>query len=560
MAVHYRAIEGAACGLHWNRRVEMTASIRNADLIARRLAAAGCRHAFGIPGGEVLTLCDALAAAGLRVVLVKHENAGGFMGEGVHHVNGAPAVLFATLGPGVANAINVVANAWQDRVPMIFLTGRVDAAEAESYTHQVFDHAALLRPVTKASLTAVEGAVGIVIDKAVAIATGGQPGPVHVDVPIGLAQAIADEAPFAPSPRAGPSAPADGEALAQAQDWFRHASRPLVIAGVDALNDGSADAVAAFVKKHQVPLITTYKAKGILDENDPLCLGGAGLSPKADTVLLPLMAQSDLIVLAGYDPIEMRAGWRNPVPDSVRLVEFSSVPNTHYMHCAQISFTCQVGAGLAALERRGGPTRCWPDGAPAQARAALADQFAGPDRWGPHQVFATARASLPANTIASADSGAHRILLSQIWRCPTPRSLIQSSGLCTMGCAVPLAFGAKLAAPDRPAVAFVGDAGLEMVLGELATARDLKLPVIVIVLADRSLALIALKQRRSGFGTLAVDFGATDFPAVADALGGTGVSVDSAESLQDAIAAGLTRDSFTVIACQIDGTDYDDAF
>ncbi|MGF1625512.1 MAG: thiamine pyrophosphate-binding protein [Alphaproteobacteria bacterium] len=533
---------------------------RNADLIARRLAAAGCRHAFGIPGGEVLALCDALAFAGLRVVLVKHENAGGFMGEGVHHVTGAPAVLFATLGPGVANAVNVIANAWQDRVPMIFLTGCVDAADAATYTHQVFDHAALLRPITKATLTAVPGAVGTVIDKAVAIATDGQPGPVHVDVPIGVAQAASAEPPPRSRPRPSPAAPAEGEALERARAWFRDAERPLLVAGVDALNDGSASAVALFSTEHAIPLITTYKAKGILDEGHALCLGGAGLSPVADGLLLPLLAQSDLVIFAGYDPIEMRAGWREPVPGDVRTVEFASVANTHYMHRADIGFVCNVGAGLAALAKTGGPAGAWPHGEPARVRAALAARFAGPGRWGPHQVFATARACLPDTAIATADSGAHRILLSQMWRCPAPRSLLQSSGLCTMGCAVPLAIGAGIAAPDQPVVAFVGDAGLEMVLGELATARDLALPVIVIVLVDRSLALIAMKQRRSGYADLAVGFGATDFAAVGTALGGYGVSVDNADSLESAIAGALQRRTFTLIACQIDGADYDDAF
>lgn len=533
---------------------------RNADLIATRLARAGCRFAFGIPGGEVLALCDALSRAGLRVVLVKHENAGGFLAEGVHHVTGAPAVLFATLGPGVANAVNVVANAWQDRVPLIFLTGCVDPADEQTYTHQVFDHGALLRPITKASLTAVPGAVGTVIDKAVAIATDPQPGPVHVDVPIGVAQAAADEAPAPLRPRPGPTAPAEGEALAEARRWFREAHRPLMVAGVDALNDGSAAAVAEFAVTHRIPLITTYKAKGILDEDHPLSLGGAGLSPRADRVLLPLLARSDLVIFAGYDPIEMRVGWRGPLPAGLRSIEFASVPNTHFMHRAGLAFTCTVGAGLAALATEGGPAGSWAEEAPARARAELAEAFAGPARWGPHEVFAVARAVLPRDTIATADSGAHRILLSQVWRCPEPRSLLQSSGLCTMGCAVPLAMGAKLAAPERPVVAFVGDAGLEMVLGELATARDLELPVIIVVLADGSLALIALKQRSAGYPGLAVDFGGTDFAAVARAMGGHGAEVRDADTLAGELRAALGRRCFSLIACRIDGDDYDGAF
>ena len=538
----------------------MSLPARNADIIAQRLALAGCRFAFGIPGGEVLTLCDAFDAAGLRVILVKHENAGGFMAEGTHHVTGVPGVLFATIGPGVANAVNVVANAWQDRVPMIFLTGCVDVEDSLSYTHQVFDHGAVLGPITKASVTANPGTVAEAIDRAIMIATSDRPGPVHVDVPINVARAKPADKDILVSEKAAPSRPAQSKELEQAQGWFRRAERPIMIAGVDVLNDGSAAAVAAFVQRHGIPLITTYKAKGVLDEAHPLALGGAGLSPKADKVLLPLVAQSDLIILAGYDPIEMRIGWRDPFRAGVPVVEFASTLGGHGMHRASASFQCLVGAGLSALEASGGPRECWSGGEASRTRAVLVEQFNGPGRWGPHEVFATARSSLPDDTIATADSGAHRILLSQTWRCHEPRTLLQSSGFCTMGCALPLAIGAKLAAPERPVVAFVGDAGLEMVLGELATARDLAMPVIVIVLVDRSLALIALKQQREKYAELAVSFGATDFAAVGTAMGGHGVSVSDSAGLSREIELGLGRTSFTLIACEIDGDDYDDAF
>ena len=160
-----------------------------ADVIARRLHDAGCRHAFGIPGGEVLRLVKGLTDNGISFGLAKHENAAGFMAEGTFHANGAPGILVATLGPGVANAINVVANAYQDRVPLIFLTGCVDAGDALTFTHQIFDHRALLSSVTKATFTAVDGAVDVVIDKAISIATDGPPGPVLVDVPINVATA-----------------------------------------------------------------------------------------------------------------------------------------------------------------------------------------------------------------------------------------------------------------------------------------------------------------------------------------------------------------------------------
>ncbi len=201
-----------------------------AEIIAERLFAAGCRHSFGMPGGEIMAVMGALDAAGVRFQLTKHENAAGFMGEGAWHATGAPAVLVATVGPGIANCVNVIANAHQDRVPMIVLSGRIDAAEAETYTHQVFDHQAMLRPITKASLPASRGAVDVVIAKAIAIATSGQPGPVHVDVPISVAEGEEPAMPRASIPVLPAVAPM-GAALKEARTLLSAAKRPLVIAG-----------------------------------------------------------------------------------------------------------------------------------------------------------------------------------------------------------------------------------------------------------------------------------------------------------------------------------------
>ena len=531
-----------------------------AQVIARRLAAAGCRHAFGIPGGEVLTLIDALDKAGIAFVLAKHETAAGFMAEGTYQMTGAPGILVATLGPGVANAVNVIANAMQDRVPLIVLTGRVDPAEAATYTHQVFDHGALLGPITKASLTAVDGAVDTIIDKAVAIAGDGQPGPVHVDLPIAVAGAPQPGARAIQRLRPAPAAPAPGAALDGARALLAASTRPLLIAGVDAVTQNAAPTVAAFARDFAMPVITTYKAKGVLPEDDRLSLGGAGLSPKADACLMPLIEAADCIVLAGYDPIEMRVGWRRPWPDDAPVIEFTAAPPTHGMHQARFGFVGDIGAGIAVLRDGAAPRPVWADGAPERVRAALAEAFPASEDWGPAAVVDATRRALPDDAVVAVDTGAHRILLSQIWRCPAPRTLLQSSGLCTMGCALPLAIGAKLAAPGRPVAAVVGDAGLEMVLGELATARDRRLGLPVVVFVDASLALIELKQRRSQLANLGVDFGATDFPAVAEAMGGVGVMAGDRKTLAGETAAALARETFTLIACPIGRHAYDDRF
>jgi acetolactate synthase-1/2/3 large subunit len=526
-----------------------------ADIIARRLHAAGCRTAFGIPGGEVLTLIDALERSGIRFVLTKHENSAGFMAEGTWHGTGAPGILVATVGPGIANAVNVVANAVQDRVPLIVISGRIDPAEAMRYTHQVFDQSALLGQVCKASLTAPDGAIGAMIDKAVSIAISGRPGPVHIDLPIRVAAAEQPEPPVVLRGPALLAAPAPGPALDRARAMFAAAKRPVMMAGLDVLGEpGGAEAVRGFVERHRIPLVTSYKAKGVLPEDHPLALGSHGLSPKSEKLVLPLFAAADLVIAAGYDPIEMRIGWQDPW-DPAKAIEFAHAPNDHDMHYAALSWVSSVAGGLAAIDTE--PKDGWPDDTPARIRGQLAEAFAPKGAWGPDRAIAEIMAAVPDEVTITVDTGAHRILLSQMWRARHPREVLQSTGLCTMGCALPLAMGFKHARPDAPVVAFTGDAGLEMVLGELATLRDLGLAVVVVVFVDDSLALIELKQRAMGMQNAGVDFRATDFATLARIYGGNGVAVTGPGEAGPAVAEALAADRFTIVAVKIPRRAYD---
>ncbi|MEO9684621.1 MAG: thiamine pyrophosphate-binding protein [Tateyamaria sp.] len=537
---------------------------RAADVLAARLYDAGCRFAFGMPGGEVLTLVDALERAGIRFVLCKHENAAAFMAEGAWHRTGAPGILVATVGPGALNGVNAVANAHQDRVPLIVLAGCVDADEAQTYTHQVLDQTAVFRPITKATFTLNTGAAHVIADKAVSIATEGRPGPVHIDVPITVA--VTPVTPDIPAKRAPatPVVPAPAQ-LDEMRAHLARAERPVLIVGVDALTQGfdprrtdMAEDLRAFAERFNVPVITTYKAKGLLPEDHALALGGAGLSPKADGILLPLVQRADLIIGLGYDPIEMRTGWRDFFfPGIQTMIDITAEPNHHYMHQASMNVIGDCAATLAAMADGVAPRDTWTAGEIQTAKAALGAAFPSDDAWGPAAVIDTCRTSLPRDTLATADSGAHRILLSQMWHCYEPRGLMQSSALCTMGCAVPLAMGAQVIEPDRPVVSFSGDAGFLMVAGELTTAAELGLKTIFVVFVDASLSLIELKQRQRQLTNAGVDFAKHDFAAMGRAFGGAGHTVTSRAELETALKAAQTSETFTVIAAVIERGAYD---
>jgi acetolactate synthase-1/2/3 large subunit len=304
-----------------------------------------------------------------------------------------------------------------------------------------------------------------------------------------------------------------------------------------------------------VPVITTYKGKGVVDEGQSFALGAAGLSPKADEVLLPLVREADLVLARRLRPHRDETG----LAQSVRCGNHGR--RAH--RCSRRSWhapgrpdPCGPTAGALSTIGAAKPAPRWPASEPAEARSRLEALFAPPASWGPHAVFDALRRVLPDDATVTVDSGAHRILLSQRWTARSPLALLQSAGWCTMGAALPLAIGTRLAEPQRPVVAVVGDGGIEMILGELGTLRDQGLPVVVLVLQDASLALIELKQRQAGLARNGVGLGRTDLVAVARAFGGDGARVQDVPALEAALRTALRRDSFSLIACPVDASSY----
>lgn len=560
--------------------VDPSSDDRVADIAARTLHNHGVRLAFGMPGGEVVTFVDALEKAGIRFVLARHETAAAFMAAGSSVTHAAPGLLVTTVGPGLTNALNGIADAAQEHVPLIVVSGVVDHALRHRYTHQVYDQADLVRPMVKASLEVEDVGVGATMARAIRLAMRAPAGPVHVDLAPGTAakpagssdNAVLPALPVEVRPLRLDSMPGG---LAQ---MMSDASRPVIIAGMGAIQGQGPSQVVALAETLQAPVITTYKAKGVIRETDhPLSLGAAGLSPRADALLLPFVGAADLVILAGYDPIEMRPGWLDPFGKSATVVDLCDYPADHAMHTAthrvigpleDTLHACinGIAAHRATVERpKNGaalPVETSPAGRLGDGLKALKSEleqaFAPPTQWGPHAVIDDLQAALDNTTTITVDSGAHRILLSQMLRVWQPRQLQQSAGFCTMGTALPSAIGIKMADPDRHVIAVLGDGGLEMGLGELATLRDTQTAVTIVVFQDESLALIELKQDQAGLACNGVRLGATPFEDIATAYGGVGIRVASCDALADALKAARSCATFTLIACTLEAQDYVD--
>ena len=534
---------------------------RVADVVARTLRNHGVTEAFGMPGGEVVTLIDGLVTAGIHFHLARHETAAAIMAAGASVISGRPQLLVTTVGPGLANAVNGIADAAQEHVPLIVISGIVDRPTRARYTHQVIDHAQMLRPLVKASFEIEPESAASTIARALAIACTHPMGPVHLDLsPASAAMASGKQKAIAPPTVLHPRISASDPAIDALQDRIHRAERPIIIAGFEAARSGVETELSALAEKIGAPVITTYKAKGLISEDHPLALGGAGLSPRADAMLLPLINDADLVLAIGYDPIEMRLGWLDFVNDTEKLVEITSTPADHAMHHPATRIIADIRSYLGALNETLSTRNTWANAEPQRLRAELASAFATPDAWGPHAIVDVLQAQAGADAIVTVDSGAHRILLSQKWIAKRPLTLLQSAGFCTMAAALPLAIGVATVAPGKRVFAVMGDGGLEMGIGELATLRDLGLPITIVLFQDESLALIALKQASAQLASEGVKLGKTDFAAVAQGFGGNGINVETRHELRDALAATTARDGFSLICCRFDARAYDGAF
>lgn len=533
--------------------------VRVADIVAQTLARHGAHLAFGMPGGEVLTLVDAMNSAAVKFVLARHETAAAMMAAGASVSSGTIGVLVTTLGPGLANAVNGIADASQEHVPLIVIAGVVDHAIRSRYTHQIIDQKAMLTGLVKGSFEVeVEGAGGTVA-RAIALAMAEPKGPVLIELAPGTAAqpAHVDDRPCSPPRILKARLSSDDPAVTPIAEALRSAARPLILAGFEAAQGGAGPAIVRVAEALGCPVITTYKGKGVIPESHALALGGAGLSPLAEKYLLPLVKQADVVLLAGFDPIELRPGWIEPFGPNAEVIEVTAQAPDHGMYSVTLRIAAEVRPAMETLAdalAAGSPRP--PRAELAVAKSALATAFAIPPEWGPHKAIATLQDTMPADATVTVDSGAHRILLSQMMRFERPLALLQSAGFCTMGAAIPLALGVKSCDRGRPVIAVLGDGGLEMGIGELATARDEELAIVIVVFQDESLALIELKQRQANLADAGVKLGRTRYEDVAEAFGGVGTRVASADAFRGELHKALKRDTFTVIVCEIEASQY----
>ena len=530
-----------------------------ADAVARTLKAYGARFAFGIPGNDVLETIRACEEAGIEFILAKSEPAAAFMADAVYQLTGVPAILISALGPGLANAISGIAGALMERSAVVVLSGEMATAQQGVYTHQVFDHVAAALPVTKWAAPLNPARAVQQVAKALDIALTHPAGPVLLNMPADHTRSEGGAADIE-EPPARLARCLSAAAAAEAGALIAAARRPVALVGLGGLIGATPVALRDFIRSWEMPVLTSYKAKGVIDEYDPLCLGALGLSPVIDAANLALIGEADLLVLIGFDPIELRDAWLDAWPASRSCISIDWSAASHRVFPVgqeAIGTVPEILRQLRCGDRR--PASDWPAGRLALLRdtvASIVRPRLPAKGISPAALFAEVSSQATAEWIMTVDVGAHRILANHVVKCRVPGQLMQSNGLGCMGYAVPAALGAQLVHPTRPVVALVGDGCLLMTVGELALAAERGLPIIVVVLNDGALSLIKLKQAKMQLTPRAVDFDAPRFDIIGQGFGADARRVETIVEFAATLREAIAGRRFTVIDALVDPAEY----
>lgn len=533
--------------------------MNNADLIVATLKAAGVRHGFGVPSGNVLPVVEAMQAGGVDFVLTAHEGSAGFCADVTGRLTGAPGFAIATLGPGATNLATGVGSAYLDRSPMIALTCNLNTDQLGRRIQMYIDHHALFNPITKASFALREGSIAETMQRAIEIAMSEPQGPVHLDLPEDVALAMASEAvpesllgtPIATVP--------DDASFEDAARILAGAKKPLALVGMSAMRMGDPSLLCTFVERNGVPFASTTMAKGLIDEDHPLSVGCIERGRRQ--LQRQLIRDADLIIGLGYDTIETEAeAWIGDTPLLQIDIEAVDVDDTVTVAGA---VTGDLDASFTRLNAMPAATNDWTDADVAAHRDAF-QQALRPaiDQLCPHQVIDAVRDGLPREGILSFDVGAHTHQIAGQWTAHAPRTFLITNGWSSMGFGLPGAIAAKLARPDVPVACIVGDGCFQMTCGEIAVARRQNLAIPFVILNDQWLSLIRVKQTRRQYA----DYGMRLLEDPADAATRTpahyfdvpAVGVTDLAGLQAELTKAFAADGPTVIEAYVDSGHYMD--
>ncbi|NOD85875.1 acetolactate synthase large subunit [Ruegeria sp. HKCCD6119] len=526
--------------------------MKAAELLVKCLENEGVEYIFGVPGEENIDVMDALVDSSIEFVTTRHEQGAAFIADVYGRLTGRAGVCLSTLGPGATNLVTGIADANMDRAPVVAIAGQGSTARMHKESHQILDLVNLFEPITKyATQIPLPEIIPEVVRKAFKIAQTEKPGCAFIDLPENIAGSnLPPATPLRVQQPVDPIAPSGK--CAEVAQMVDAAKSVMIIAGNGVIREKASSALVAFAEAINAPVATTFMAKGAIPFSHPLCLGAIGLQAK-DFVSYGVDA-ADLVICVGVDMVEYHPRLWNP-ECTKKIIHIDRSPaevDEHYILEAGI-----VGTIRDTLARISAKVKARPASQLHELRMSIATEVSEFQNDGsfpvkPQKIVWDLRQALDVEDIVISDVGAHKMWMARMYQAERPNTCIISNGFASMGIALPGAIAAKLAFPDRHAVAVCGDAGFMMNNQEIETAIRLGLDLVVLIFNDSKYGLIEWHQHRHFGRATGIEFGNPDFVKFAESFGAKGYRVESSESLLPILSEALHDGTVSIIDCPVD--------
>jgi thiamine pyrophosphate-dependent acetolactate synthase large subunit-like protein len=490
---------------------------------------AGVEIAFGLPGVHNLPLWRELNGSPIRLVGVRHEQTAAYAADGYARASGRLGVALTTTGPGAANTLAAVGEAWASRQPILVIATDIPSTARRpgvwrGVLHEATDQAAMFMPVVKEAIR-VHSAdeIGPAVARGARTALEAPSRPVYVEIPTDLLNGELGGT----DDGARPDAVARGQRpsedqLARAAELLERARRPLVWAGGGALQSGAGEAVARLAERLVAPVMLTYSASGLLPPGHPCLVGAPPHVPEVGA----LWDEADVVVAIGSDfDGMMTQGWKMPQPPHLVAINVDARDASKNYRPDVVVEADAAGAATALADRlgeRGGLDSL--ERRLKELSRSVRERLAAED---PEAIafLDTIEAALPDDAIVVSDMCIPGYWLGGFHRTPAPRKLSYPLGWGTLGCAFPQGLGAALAGAG-PAVSISGDGGFLYACGELAAAKQENIPLTAVIVDDGGYGMIRYDQDLHGDPREGVDLTNPDFVALAASFGIRADSVD----------------------------------
>ena len=526
--------------------------MKGSELFVRCLENEGVEYIFGIPGEENIAVMDVLLDSPIKFITTRHEQGAAFMADVQGRLTGTAGVCLGTLGPGATNLVTGFADANMDRAPVVGIAGQGATTRLHKESHQILDLVNLFEPISKYSTQVREPEViPEIIRKAFKVAQSEKPGGSFIDLPENIADMeVKGKQPLKVQSATAPTPPE--EKLRQAAEIISKAKYPIVMAGNGVVRGKADDALVKFAERLNLPVATTFMAKGSIPFSHSHSLGAVGLA--ATDYVSCGFDRADVVVCVGYDIVEYHPYlWNQEKQAKIVHIDFSAAEvDEHYIvECGVIG---DIAKALDAIAELAEPRDRFQAGSLRETLVSEMEEFAGDGGFPvkPQKIMWDLRQMLAPQDIVISDVGAHKMWMARMYQAEHPNTCIISNGFASMGIAVPGALAAKLHFPERTVVAVTGDAGFLMNSQEIETALRVGAAIIILIWTDSKYGLIEWHQMKKYQRASHIGFTNPDLVKYAESFGAKGYRVEAAKDLLPALNKAKQDDTVVVIDCAVD--------